>query len=154
MDTQIALRHTLATLAYRTVRATEGAPPEFADFAGGGKSPVRILAHMGDLLEWALSLVQGDQKWNASEPGAWDVESGRFFRVLQELDSAVASTELVEKTVNRLFQGPIADALTHAGQITMLRRMAGCPIRGENYFVAEIESGRAGADQKPPRKPF
>ena len=151
-----SIRHTLATLAYRTARATADAPPDFAEFATGAnpRTPVKILAHMGDLMDWAVSLVAGNQKWRNSEPLPWPDEIARFFRGLQALDQAMASTELDVKTANRLFQGPIADALTHTGQIAMLRRLAGHPIPGENYFVADIETGRAGMDQPPPRVTF
>lgn len=150
------LRHTLATLAYRVTRAIEGAPPEFAQFEIGAnpRTPDRILAHMGDLMDWALSLVEGNQKWQTSEPLPWEAEAARFFRAAGALDAGLAAAELEVRTENRLFQGPIADALAHAGQLAMLRRMAGYPIRGENYFVAEIEAGRTGAEQRPPRKPF
>jgi len=151
-----SLRHTLATLAYRATRATENAPPDFANLEIGAnpKTPVRILAHMGDLMDWALSLVEGIQKWQVSEPLPWAEEVARFFSAVEGLDRALATAELDVKTTNRLFQGPIADALTHTGQIAMLRRLAGCPIRGENYFVADIAVGRAGIDQAAPRKPF
>ena len=53
-----------------------------------------------------------------------------------------------------MFQGPIADALTHIGQIGMMRRMAGAPVRGENYFKADIAAGRVGAEQSAPRFEF
>ena len=150
------LRHNLATLAYRTKRAVEDAPPDFAKFELGAKpkTPERILAHMGDLMDWARSLVEGNQKWHVSAPLPWNDEVTRFFRALESLDKAIAATELPSGTANSLFQGPIADALTHTGQLAMLRRLAGCPIRGENYFVADIAAGRAGIDQPPPRKPF
>jgi hypothetical protein len=78
----------------------------------------------------------------------------RFFQGLKTLDERIAAADLTEDTANRLFQGPIADALTHTGQIAMLRRMAGCPIPGENYFIADIEAGRVGTDQPLPRKSF
>jgi hypothetical protein len=150
-----SIRHTLAALAYRASRALEGAPPEFAGFGDGApRTPERILAHMGDLMDWALSLVEGAQKWRNSEPLAWADEVGRFFGGLEALDSRIAAVGVDAELANRLFQGPIADALTHTGQLAMLRRMAGYPIRGENYFVAEIEIGRVGMEQTPPRKTF
>ena len=154
--TALPLRHTLATLAYRAKRAVEDAPAEFAAFGCGPnpKTPQQILAHMGDLLDWAVSLVEGNQKWQTSEPLPWDQAVVRFFRALELLDQRIAATPLEAKTVNRLFQGPIADALTHTGQLAMLRRMAGSPIRGENYFVAPVEAGRAGFDQPAARAPF
>jgi hypothetical protein len=156
LESAVSLRHTLATLAYRTARAVENAPPDFATFGRSDdpRTPARILAHMGDLMDWAISLVQDNQKWQDSAPQPWNDEVARFFSSLAELDRALSNATLDARTTNRLFQGPIADALTHAGQIAMLRRMAGYAIRGENYFVANIESGRVGADQPAPRKSF
>jgi len=159
VGTTISIRHTLASLAYRTARATENAPGGFAKFGGSDarpdpRTPERILAHMGDLMDWALTLVEGSQKWQNSDPLPWNEEVARFFRALESLDERIAATEVSAETANRLFQGPIADALTHTGQLAMLRRMAGCPIRGENYFVADIAIGRAGIDQSPPQQAF
>ena len=62
------LRHTLATLAYRAARALEDAPESFAGFDGAGRQPAQILAHMGDLFDWALSMADGNQRWHDSEP--------------------------------------------------------------------------------------
>lgn len=156
MEPSLLLRHSLATLAYRLARATEHAPPEFAKFGTGSnpRTPERILAHMGDLMDWAISLVDGNQKWKNAEPLPWPEEVARFFRGLTTLDQRIAATELSDDTVNRLFQGPIADALTHTGQIAMLRRLAGCPIAGENYYIADIAVGRTGTAQAAPRKSF
>jgi hypothetical protein len=154
--TTISLRHTLAALAYRANRALENAPPEFAGFEAGPnpRTPERVLAHMGDLMEWAISLVEGNQRWHDSEPLPWPDEVARFFGALEAFDRAVTTADIETGIANGLFQGPIADALTHTGQLAMLRRMAGCPIRGENYFVADISVGQTAADQPPPRKTF
>jgi len=148
------LRHSLATLAYRTARALESAPESFAEFEGAGRRPVQILAHMGDLFDWALSMAQGDPAWHSSEPLAWAEEQRRFFGTLGALDAFLASNSKINAPIERLFQGPIADALTHAGQLAMLRRLAGAPIRGENYYVAAIAPGQVGAAQPAPVKPF
>ncbi len=150
------LRHTLATLAYRAARVLCDAPPVFADYAAGEKprTPSQILAHMGDLLDWALSMAKGQPRWRDSEPLPWDEGVARFFGALARLDAFVASAEPLAVAPERLFQGPIADALTHVGQLAMLRRLSGSPIRGENYFVADITVGVVGADQAPPRRPF
>jgi hypothetical protein len=113
-------------------------------FDGAGKTPVEILAHMGDLLDWTLRMARGSKDWQASPPQSWDEESRRFIERLAELDGLLASAEAVQAPMEKLFQGPIADALTHVGQLAMMRRMAGCPTRGENYYVAPIEAGRAG----------
>ncbi len=153
-DERALLRHTLATLAYRTARAIEGAPATFADFNGAGRRPVQILAHMGDLLHWALSLAQGNQRWQDSQPLAWAQEQQRFFDALTAFDALLASSASLQAPVERLFQGPVADALTHTGQLAMLRRLAGAPIRGENYYVAAIATGQVGPGQPDPIKPF
>lgn len=150
------LRHALATVAYRGGKAIRGAPHGFADFRMGEKSrtPAEILAHMGDLFDWALTLAKGAQKWNASKGLPWEEESARFFAGLEALDAYLASDAALGCTPEKLLQAPIADALTHIGQIAMLRRLAGAPVRGENFYVAEIVSGRAGAQQSAPKFEF
>ena len=151
-----SLRHALATLAYRGGKTLRGAPPEFASFrAGPGtRTPVEILAHIGDLLDWALMLADGKHEWHDSPPLPWDHETARFFDTLKELDDRLVRREPLGFPAEKLFQGPIADALTHVGQIAMLRRMAGCPMRGENYLKADIVAGRVGPDQAPPAFEF
>jgi len=153
-DDRALLRHTLATVAYRTSRALEGAPESFAEFSGAGRKPVQILAHMGDLFHWALSVAQGNQRWQASQPLAWAQEQQRFFDALAAFDAFLASSAPLQAPAERLFQGPIADALTHAGQLAMLRRLAGAPIRGENYYIAAIVTGQVGSAQPEPLQPF
>jgi len=148
------LRHTLATLAYRAERALAGAPEEFAAFPGAVRTPGEILAHMADLLDWALSMANGAPKWHNSPPIGWDKGSERLFTALEALDNRLASPEPLKAPPDKLFQGPIADALTHVGQIAMLRRLAGYPLRGENYYEAEITVGRVGRDQAPAKTPF
>jgi hypothetical protein len=151
---RILLRHLLATLAYRATRALEGAPPEFACFNGGGRQPVQILAHLGDLLDWSLSMASGNPRWHDSAPMDWPEEVQRFYAALKDFDAFLASDEAIKAPTDRLLQGPIADALTHVGQLAMLRRMAGCATRGENFFVAEVEIGRTGPDQPLPVRTF
>jgi hypothetical protein len=155
-DARTFLRHTLATLAYRGGKAVRGAPPEFATFKAGEitRTPVQILAHIGDLMEWMLSIAKGQQAWNNAEPLAWDDEIARFHRCLSEVDAYFASDAPLHETPEKLFQGPIADAFTHVGQIAMLRRISGAPMKGENYHQADIAAGRVGSDQTPPRREF
>ena len=150
------LRHTLAALAYRAAKALRDAPPDFAAFvaAPGSRTPAQILAHMGDLFDWALSLARGDQVWRDSTPQPWPAEVDRFFAALAAFDAYLASGEPLGRSCERLFQGPIADALTHTGQLTMLRRLAGSPIRGENYERAAIAAGSLGLTQPTPRREF
>lgn len=150
------LRHAVATVAYRGGKAVRGAPPGFESFrvAPSSRTPGEILAHIGDLFDWALSLAQGINAFKESPPGPWDADVARFFESLQRFDAVLASDAPLGRPAEKLFQGPVADALTHVGQIAMLRRMAGAPIRGENYFQADISAGRLGADQAAPRKEF
>jgi hypothetical protein len=152
----VSLRHTLATLAYRGARAVRNAPSDFGDFQAGSSSrkPVRILAHVGDLMDWGLSLVNGKQAWKDSDPLPWSQEVARFFKSMEALDQRLASPEPMACTAEKLFQGPIADALTHIGQIALLRGIAGHPIGGENYSVAAIEEGRVGSEQAKPVREF
>ena len=150
------LRHTLATVAYRGGKAVRNAPPGFAEFHGcdGMRTPGQILAHIGDLFDWGLSIAQGKQAWNDSKPLTWDAQVARFFASLKAFDNFLASGEALQAPAEKLFQGPIADALTHVGQISILRRMAEVPVKGENYFRADIVVGRVGAEQAAPRQEF
>ena len=150
------LRHAVATVAYRGGKAVRGAPPAFADFqaGGGARTPGVLLAHIGDLFDWALSIAKGAQAWRDSTPLAWDAEVARFHETLRHFDDYLASDAPLAVPAERLFQGPIADALTHVGQLAMLRRLAESPIRGENYFQADIAAGRVGAEQAAPKREF
>jgi hypothetical protein len=150
------LRHALATLAYRGGKAVRGAPEGFASFvpAPGSRTPAQVLAHVGDLLDWTVHLCRGAQVWRDSEPLPWPDEVARFHAGLAAVDALLAGEAPLGTSVERLFQGPIADALTHVGQLTMLRRMFGSPVRGENYAKAEIVAGRVGPEQASPRREF
>jgi hypothetical protein len=150
------LRHALATLAYRGGKAVRGAPDRFGDFKTEAaiRTPGQVLAHIGDLLDWSLALAGGQHVWHDSAPQSWPEEVARFFQALARLDARLSSDTPLGFTEKQLFQGPIADALTHVGQITMLRRMFGSPVRGENYLKAEIVVGRVGPEQSAPRREF
>jgi len=155
-DARSLLRHTLATLAYRGGKAIRNAPASFANYRGHPttRSPVEILAHIGDLLDWALSIAAGKQEWHNSKPLEWDKERERFFAALKEFDDYLASEKPLHVSEEKLFQGPVADIITHIGQIAMLRRMGGAPVRGENYFMADMTVGRVGPDQAAPKREF
>ena len=150
------LRHTLATLAYRAGKAVRGAPEGFGDFRAGegGRTAVQILAHMGDLFDWALTMADGEAVWKDAAPLAWSGEVARFFAALERFDARLQAGRPLANPATKVFDGPVADALTHTGQIAMLRRMAGAKIRGESYFRADIVTGRVGLDQAPPRREF
>jgi hypothetical protein len=145
------LRHTVATLAYRARKPLTGAPADFSSFAASApRTPGKILAHLCDLFDWALSLANGAEAWKNSDVGPWEEDAKRFFANLEAFDQRLAAGVPLGCEPERLFQGPIADALTHVGQLAMLRRLSGSPIKGENYSVATIVTGRVGSDQAPP----
>jgi hypothetical protein len=150
------LRHTIATLAYRGGKVLRDVPDTFASFRAGEttRTPSQILAHIGDLLDWALSQATGTEHWNDATPLPWEREVERFYEGLNALDSFLASDAPLGRSCEQIFQGPVADALAHVGQLAMLRRLAGQPVRGENYAVAEIEPGRVGPQQSPKRSEF
>ena len=150
------LRHTLATLAYRGGKTLRDTGPDFARFRAGERTrtPLEILAHIGDLLEWALSIARGKEEWKKADARIWDQEVERFFAGLHAFDQYLASEEPLDCSPQQLFQAPIADALTHVGQLAMLRGLADIPMRGENYFLADIVMGKVGAEQSAPRFEF
>jgi hypothetical protein len=133
-------RHALATLAYRGAKAFRGAPEGFSDFRIGpdGRSAGQILAHIGDLLDWALNMAREKHVWHELAPQAWDRDVARFTEALAAFDAFIASDAPLQAPLFRLLQGPVADALTHVGQIAMMRRLVGSPLKGENYFRADI----------------
>jgi hypothetical protein len=150
------LRHTVATLAYRGGKTIANAPEAFATFKVNEttRTPGKILSHIGDLLDWALGMARGDFTWKEAPERSWADECQHFFDKLAAFDSYLASDSELKVPVEKLFQGPVADALTHVGQIALLRRMADAPIRGENYFKAEISIGRVGSEQSAKRLEF
>ncbi len=149
------LRHLTATLAYRAAKVLRDVPPDFGGrtFGSSTRPPVRIVAHMADLIAWAITLAHGEYVWKAEGGDDWQLEVGRFFAGLEALDRALAAG-LPPGSVEKLIQGPLADALTHVGQLAMLRGMAGSPVRPESYARAAIVAGRVGLDQAPPRREF
>lgn len=137
------LRHLVATVAYRGGIAISDAPEDFAMFQvdDTARTPGELLAHIGDLLEGSTYLLQGELKYLMSAPLPWGKEVSRFFSAVTGLDSYLASDAPLACPLEKLIQGPIADALTHVGQIVMLRRLAGKPVRVESYFTAKIVAG-------------
>jgi len=148
------MRHTLATIAYRAARALDGAPESFATFDGAGRQPVEILTHMGDLFDWALSMAEGQSRWAPQPPRGWTEEKLRFFAALTKFDAYLASDLTMHAPLERLLQGPVCDSLTHIGQLAMLRRLAGCPTGGENFYLAAVAVGQVNAEQPEPVQAF
>src|SRR5262249_2080782 len=106
------LRHTVATLAYRGAKAVRGAPDSFASFKASAttRTPAQILAHVGDLLDWALSIAKGKEEWHNAQPLPWKKEVQRFHKTLGSFDKYLSSNAMLSATSERLFQGPVADA--------------------------------------------
>jgi hypothetical protein len=146
----------LATMVYRAAKATRNAPAGFGEFRAhdGARTPVEILSHIGDLCDWGLSIAVGHEKWVGAVPHTWDDEVSRFYSSTRAFDEYLASSSPLMCSVEQILQGPIADAISHVGQIAMLRRFFGNPIRGESYFRADIKAGQVGANQPAPKKEF
>jgi len=155
-EARALLRHCVATLAYRASKVVRDLPESVADFrpSDSSRTPHQIVSHLGDLMEWALSMAEGHEAWINGEPLSWQETVDRFFGSLGRFDAFLASDAELAVPAERLFQGPIADALTHVGQIAYVRRIAEAPIRGENYFVADVSVGRVGAEQADPKFEF
>lgn len=150
------LRHSLATIAYRAGKIIRDAPQGYVDFQAGKncRTPLQILAHIGDLFDWGLSMAKGQQAWHDSPPLPWPDEVQRFFDSLKSFDDYLAGPGQLHASPEKLFQGPLADVLNHVGQLAILRRLSGAPIRGENYYKADIAAGRIGKDQPSPKFEF
>jgi len=150
------LRHTLATLAYRAQKVLHDPPAGLAEqrASPASRTSLEILSHLGDLMEWGTRMALGDYKWAAEPSVDWAAACDRFFRGLAAFDAAVASASFEKFAPEVIFQGPIADALTHVGQLALLRGAAGAPIKPESYARAEIQIGRVGTDQSATRKEF
>jgi len=155
-DKRALLRHTVATVAYRGGKAVRDAPESFAGFTpdGSPRTAAKILAHIGDLFDWALTQAKGAEAWTDSTPLAWDREVERFFGAVKRFDDYLASDAALAVTPERLFQGAIADSLTHVGQLAMMRRLSGAKMKSENYSRADVVPGRVGAEQTAPKREF
>ncbi|MBV9959835.1 MAG: hypothetical protein JO360_15525 [Acidobacteria bacterium] len=141
-------RHLVATVAYRCGLAISDAPENFNAFRvhETTRTPGELLAHICDLLEGSLYLVRDELVYLTSAPLSWEKEVARFFSAVKEFDSYLASDLPLACPVEKLVQGPIGDALTHVGQLVMLRRLAGKPVRVEAYFTADIVAGQVNEE--------
>ncbi|MCA9727251.1 MAG: hypothetical protein KC729_06175, partial [Candidatus Eisenbacteria bacterium] len=150
-------RHTLATLAYRAEKVLRDAPDDFANLriSPASRTPLEIVSHLGDLMAWATSQTEGESRWQPQPAQSWDEAVDRFFSELAKLDDAVAAGDFARmRPLEVIFQGPVADALTHVGQVGMLRGVAGLPVRAESYARARIQAGRIGREQSDERSEF
>jgi hypothetical protein len=148
------LRHFLAALAYRTQKAIRMASDGYADFrvVPGVRTPHQIVRHMSDVLMYACAYYTGESHRALSAP-SFAEQVDHFHEVLSELDGYIETGSPVGTTYERLLQGPLADAMSHVGQLALLRRLAGDPVPPENFIEADIEDGRVGREQKPPVSP-
>jgi hypothetical protein len=140
------VRHSLATLAYRAEKVVRDPPDGFEEFSAGAgsRSAGGILAHICDLIDWAASLARGGHAWHPRPPVGWQSDVDRLFASIRELDAVLGAGNIADVDARKVFQGPIADALTHVGQLALLRRLAGSAVKGENYARAAIRAGALG----------
>jgi len=155
-DARHLIRHTVATLAYRADKVLRGVPDGFADYrlSSSSRTPLEIVSHLGDLVEWGDRMANGEYRWAPGQSADWKSACDRFFNGLLALDASLETSTLAEYPAETIFQGPIADALTHVGQLAMLRGAFGAPIRPESYARAQIQVGRVGTEQSDTRKEF
>lgn len=149
------LRHFLAALAYRTQKALREAPSDFGDFAAGNltRTPRDLVQHMTSVLGYARTFFRGGSYRPAPLPSL-EGEVERFHEMLADLSAHLeAGDPLVDMTPEQLLQGPFSDAMTHAGQLAMLRRLHGSPVPPENFSLAEVDRSNVGEDQASPRSP-
>ncbi len=154
-DKRALLRHFLATLAYRGQKALRGAPPSFGAFRAGRqvRTPVELMRHITSVLGYARTYFVGGSYRPEPLPDLQS-EIARFHAMLQDLARHLeAGTALRGTTPERLLQGPFADAMTHLGQLAMLRRLAGSPVPPENFIAAAIDPAHLGPDQPSPASP-
>jgi hypothetical protein len=150
------LRHTVATLAYRAEKALRDAPDGFAELriSETSRTPLEVLAHMCDLMTWGERMARGTYKWEPVTVDSWPAAVERFFTTLAAFDAALAERPEVTYPAEVIFQGPIADGLTHVGQLAMLRGTIAAPVRPESYARADITVGRVGREQSSDRSEF
>ena len=148
-DKRGLLRHFLAALAYRTQKALRDAPSDFGSFGAGQgvRTPIQLVRHMTSVLGYARTFFVGGE-YRADPLPSFENEIDRFHKMLQDLAGRLeAGAALRETTPERLLQGPFSDAMSHAGQLAMLRRLAGIPVAPENFVFAQIDAERLGRDQ-------
>lgn len=150
------LRHFLAAIAYRTQKALRDAPPGFPEFSAGNqvRTPAELLGHMTSLMGYAVTLfVGGSYPFRPPRLATWDDEVARFHEQLAEVASHLERGTPLSITHQQLLQGPLADTMTHVGQLAMLRRMAASPVAPENFIQADVRPDRLGPEQPGPAAP-
>ncbi|HUR96717.1 MAG TPA: hypothetical protein VMZ26_01490 [Pyrinomonadaceae bacterium] len=154
-DKRHMLRHFLAALAYRTQKAVRGAPDSFADFEAGNdvRTPKELVRHITSVLGYARTFFIGGEYRPEPLPTFRD-EIQRFHAMLADLGEHLTDgTPLRALTEEQLLQGQFSDAMTHVGQLAMLRRLHGDPVRSENFIHAAISPENLSIDQPDPVAP-
>jgi hypothetical protein len=149
------LQHFLAALAYRTQKALRGAPDQFADFraAPNVRTPQELVRHMTGVIGYAQTMLRGGT-FAPPTLDTFDAEIDRFHSILAKLRDDFADSALSASISDEQFlQGPLADAMTHAGQLAMLRRIAGSPVPSEDFVFAHVRSDNVSRSQAAPRAP-
>ncbi len=149
------LRHFLAALAYRTQKALRGAPSDFSSFRAGHnvRTPHELIRHMDSVLGYARTHFIGGT-YRPPEFSEFKEAVLHFHGVLADLARHLElGTEFKVITPEVMLQGPFSDAMTHAGQLAMLRRLAVNPVPSENFIFAEISVENLGPDQPLPAAP-
>lgn len=148
------LRHFLASIAYRATKAIKNAPDNYPTFnlGKGVKTPLRILHHITGVLTYAHSFFEHYETTHF-EVKSWSAEINELYKILSKLDVSIQEKNPNKVTEEQLLQGPFSDAMTHVGQLSMLRRMVDSPIPSENFIFADIRKGEVGPDQPDPVAP-
>ena len=149
------LSHYLAALAYRTQKALKGAPEDYSDFRAqsGVRTPHEIVFHMTNVIGYARTFYLGG-KWRPDKLPSFEDEVRRFHEILESMRDIIQTKDLPDKiTYEQLLQGPFSDAMTHAGQLALLRRLHGKPVPPENFVYADINPDNVGPHQPAPDKP-
>jgi hypothetical protein len=143
------LRHLVATIAYRATVAVRGFPAEASQTAPteGARTPLELLAHVADLMQWSALLVRAEGRPRRATDASWAAAEARLYVGLADLDAALVAGIAPDADVDALLQGPLADALTHVGQLLLLRRLAGAPAEGQRYMRSSITAGVVGPEQ-------
>ena len=153
-DRRTLLRHFLAALAYRTQKALNQAPPDFGSFraADGVRTPVELVRHMTSVLGYARTCFDGSE-YRPDPLPSLDEEVRRFHEMLYALSHHLEEDTISDTSPERLLQGPFSDAMTHAGQLALLRRLANSPVPPESFIAADIDPGSLGPEQPEPVSP-
>ena len=155
MNSRELLQHFLGALAYRTQKALRDAPESFADFriAPTARTPFELVWHMTGVIGYARTFLNGGE-FAPPRLAAFADEVKRFHETMAALSDDFGNTSLTPRITDAQFlQGPLADAMTHAGQLAMLRRLHGSPVPSENFIFAKVSAGNVGHEQPLPAAP-